>query len=276
MLGTHAPQHSKLAFRRTCCWRAPSLKSSKTCQPEHQFFFRKTSPEGMFSARFHKNVYDKNILAWHRNFCVLRNASFFPGIPLASVSNQSQSVHGTPLNATTTLAKKFETGTQAKHRRVHARQITRLCHVLAVVSVFLARVVPNPFRCHWNSNVDLCLFPLFSVSTGAIALIKIPLERSFHGGAHRENRVAKACFVGMLKCFEWGQVLPELSGQKPVVLGAWKSYELLIFVLRKKGSKTKKRMKEEETTNRSFSSWFLRSLMPLKAHSRSRYARRSP
>ena len=37
--------------------------------------------------------------------------------------------------------KKIETGTQAKHRRVHARQITRLCHVRAVVSIFLARVV---------------------------------------------------------------------------------------------------------------------------------------
>ena len=37
--------------------------------------------------------------------------------------------------------KKIETGTQAKHRCVHARQITRLCHVRAVVSIFLARVV---------------------------------------------------------------------------------------------------------------------------------------
>ena len=38
--------------------------------------------------------------------------------------------------------KKIETGTQAKHRRVHARPITRLCHVRAVVSIFfLARVV---------------------------------------------------------------------------------------------------------------------------------------
>ena len=37
--------------------------------------------------------------------------------------------------------KNFETGTQAKHRRVHARQITRLCHVRVVVSFFLARVV---------------------------------------------------------------------------------------------------------------------------------------
>ena len=41
--------------------------------------------------------------------------------------------------ASTTLAKKIETGTQAKHRRVHARQITRLCHVRAIVSIFLAR-----------------------------------------------------------------------------------------------------------------------------------------
>ena len=43
--------------------------------------------------------------------------------------------------ASTTLAKKIETGTQAKHRRVHARQITRLCHVRVAVSIFLARVV---------------------------------------------------------------------------------------------------------------------------------------
>ena len=40
-----------------------------------------------------------------------------------------------------TLAKKLETGTQAKHRRVHAQEITRLRHVRAVVSIFLVRVV---------------------------------------------------------------------------------------------------------------------------------------
>ena len=34
--------------------------------------------------------------------------------------------------STTTLAKKIETATQAKHRRVHAREITRLRHVRAV------------------------------------------------------------------------------------------------------------------------------------------------
>ena len=45
----------------------------------------------------------------------------------------------------TTLAKNIETGTQAKQRRVHARQITRLCHVRAVVSIFLARVVYRPY-----------------------------------------------------------------------------------------------------------------------------------
>ena len=43
--------------------------------------------------------------------------------------------------SSTTLAKKIETGTQAKHRRVHARQVSGLCHVRAVVSIFLARVV---------------------------------------------------------------------------------------------------------------------------------------
>ena len=41
----------------------------------------------------------------------------------------------------TTLAKKIETGTQANHRRMHAREITRLRHVRAAVSIFLARVV---------------------------------------------------------------------------------------------------------------------------------------
>ena len=44
------------------------------------------------------------------------------------------------LDKGTTLAKKNETATQAKHRRVHAREITRLRHVRAVVPIFLARV----------------------------------------------------------------------------------------------------------------------------------------
>ena len=44
----------------------------------------------------------------------------------------------------TTLAKKIETATQAKHRRVHAREVTRLRHVRAVVSILLARVVDGP------------------------------------------------------------------------------------------------------------------------------------
>ena len=39
----------------------------------------------------------------------------------------------------TTLAKTIETGTQAKHRRVHARQITCLCHVRTVVSIFFGQ-----------------------------------------------------------------------------------------------------------------------------------------
>ena len=48
----------------------------------------------------------------------------------------------TLLNPHTTMAKKIETATQAKHRRVHAREITRLRHVRAIVSIFLARVGP--------------------------------------------------------------------------------------------------------------------------------------
>ena len=62
----------------------------------------------------------------------------------AGAKRQSWAEHECPSNAgwtATTLAKKIETGTQAKHRRVHAWQITRLCHVRAVVSIFLARVV---------------------------------------------------------------------------------------------------------------------------------------
>ena len=54
----------------------------------------------MFTARFDKNVYDKNILVWQRNFAF---SSFFPYFFLASVANQWQSVHGTPLNATSDL-----------------------------------------------------------------------------------------------------------------------------------------------------------------------------
>ena len=38
---------------------------------------------------------------------------------------------------------KIETATQAKHRRVHAREITLLRHVHAVFSIFLARAVVN-------------------------------------------------------------------------------------------------------------------------------------
>ena len=39
----------------------------------------------------------------------------------------------------TTLAKKIETVTQAKHRRVRAQEITRLRHVRAVVSIFFGQ-----------------------------------------------------------------------------------------------------------------------------------------
>ena len=46
---------------------------------------------------------------------------------------------GTLYSSSTTLAKKIETGTPAKHRRVHARQIMGLCHVRAVVSIFFGQ-----------------------------------------------------------------------------------------------------------------------------------------
>ena len=78
------------------------------------------------------------------------NSAPSPGIFLRTLTTWTTTT-------STTLAKKIETGTQAKHRRVHARQITRLCHVRAVVSIFLARVVffwkfpfflPKQSRCY--------------------------------------------------------------------------------------------------------------------------------
>ena len=47
-------------------------------------------------------------------------------------------------------------------------------------------------------NLTLHLFPLFPAITGAIAFTSIPIERSFHGGACRENCVAKACHMAKL------------------------------------------------------------------------------
>ena len=100
VFGTHAPQHSKLAFRKTCCWRAPNLKSSKTCQPEHQFFFERPVLKVCFQVDLTRT-------------CTIRTSSpgteilhsskrkLLPHIFLASVSSQSQSVQGTSLNATT-------------------------------------------------------------------------------------------------------------------------------------------------------------------------------
>ena len=71
--------------------------------------------------------------------------------------------------SSTTLAKKIETATQAKHRRVHAREITRLRHMRAVVSICLARVVLEDLD---EGHVDLrksvftfhSPFPLFTDS----------------------------------------------------------------------------------------------------------------
>ena len=55
----------------------------------------------------------------------------------------------------TTLAKKIETGTQAKHSGVYAREITRLRHVRAVVSIFFgqgSRNAPPPYRFAKHKN----------------------------------------------------------------------------------------------------------------------------
>ena len=50
------------------------------------------------------------------------------------------------------------------------------------------------------------MFPIFSASTGAIALISISMERSVRGGDHCENCTPKACHMGKLWRFAWGQV----------------------------------------------------------------------
>ena len=68
----------------------------------------------------------------------------------------------------TTLAKKIETGTQAKHRRVHARQIMRLCHVRVAVSIFLARVVA--FQCIRLVELRLWTDKLFPTTQWVLAV----------------------------------------------------------------------------------------------------------
>ena len=67
---THALQHSKLAFWKTCCWRAVTQPKIFKNMPAWRpiLFFWKDNSYKLFTARFDKNVYDKNILAWHRNF----------------------------------------------------------------------------------------------------------------------------------------------------------------------------------------------------------------
>ena len=58
------------------------------------------------------------------------------------------------------------------------------------------------------------MFPLFSPSTGPIALLSMPMERSVHGGVHCENCRAKACHLAKVWGFEWGQVRQELFWRK--------------------------------------------------------------
>ena len=58
---------------------------------------------------------------------------------------------------------KIETGTHAKHRRVHARQITRLRHVRAVVSIFFgqdSRSTTGKGSTHAQSTFVACYFQL--------------------------------------------------------------------------------------------------------------------
>ena len=63
-------------------------------------------------------------------------------------------------------------------------------------------------------NVDPPPVSIFSATTGAIAFINMPVERSVHGGACRENCVAKACHMAKLWRLEWGQVFGEVFRTK--------------------------------------------------------------
>ena len=65
-----------------------------------------------------------------------------------------------------------------------------------------------------NPDLTLHLFPLFWALTSAIAIIRIQVARSLHGGACPSNCLAKACHMAKLKRFDWGQVCVELSWTK--------------------------------------------------------------
>ena len=95
----------------------------------------KNTFSGHDSIHGHRNLNytERSTIARHRNF----NAPKICKITVLEILKQTV-VPPSP--------KKLRQVTQAKHRRVHARQITRLCHERAVVSIFLVRVVDLPMN----------------------------------------------------------------------------------------------------------------------------------
>ena len=81
---------------------------------------------------------------------------------------------------TTTLAKKIETTAHTWRRRVISRACTRLCLACVPVSIFLARVVQDPFRrytfvifyLNWTTR-DVNAWPYGCAQTGCPALVSL-------------------------------------------------------------------------------------------------------
>ena len=96
-------------------------------------------------------------------------------------------------NSTTTLAKKIETGTQAKHRRVHARQITRLCHVRAVVSIFW------PGKYKWCRSARLYLNKVNSWQTKLHDIFRFLKDKTVKDAKVTMKRVCVCVFLFVCK-----------------------------------------------------------------------------
>ena len=115
--------------------RAPALLSSTPTTHEGDWVTCLASSKKRLTVSRHATVSEHS--HWQRCSCLLvcRKSYYIRQLVLALTSiDQSDST-----TSSTTLAKNCETATQAKHRRVHARQITRLCHVSAVVPIFFGQ-----------------------------------------------------------------------------------------------------------------------------------------
>ena len=91
--------------------------------------------------------------------------------------------------------------------------------------------LPNPFIDASDiENFDLWLFPLSSVRTGAIALIKHTTGKIFFvAEVYREIRIAKRALLESYNALSEDRCFRSFSGQKLVVPGPWKSNESFFF-----------------------------------------------